>query len=441
LNHHITLDMNKYLQISLFLIILSALFVPAIAEAQNKVDPRLQWWQEARYGMFIHWGPVSLKGTEIGWSRGKEVPVEKYDELYKSFNPTEFSAKEWVQIAVDAGMKYMVITAKHHDGFCLWDTKTTDYNIMSTPFGRDVVKELADECKKQGIVFCTYYSVLDWYHPDYNTGVRGGPGYQLPEGEKPDMAMYIKYMKAQLKELVENYGPLGIMWFDGEWEDPWTHEMGLDLYDYVRSLQDDIIINNRVDKGRDGMAGVTLTDKTYAGDYDTPEQEVGKFQTDRPWETCMTIARQWAWKPDDDLKSLDECLKILIETVGGDGNLLLNVGPMPNGQIEARQVERLKQIGNWLDQNGESIYSTRGGPYPPAKWGVSTTKEDKIYLHILDTKRKKLQISKPEAEILNCYFLNGEVINYKVSNEKVTLDLSDLEQSVFDNIAVLELAK
>jgi len=425
--------------IHLFSIILLIIISTTNLQGQIEPNPRLQWWQEARYGMFIHWGPVSLKGTEIGWSRGNEVPIEEYDQLYKSFNPTEFSAEEWVQIAKDAGMKYMVLTAKHHDGFCLWDTKTTDYNIMNTPFGRDVVKELAEECRKQDIVFCTYFSILDWYHPDYNIGVRGGPGYQLPKGEKPDMDRFVTYLKAQLKELVENYGPLGILWFDGEWEEPWTHEMGLNLYNYVRSLQGDIIINNRVDKGRKGMEGITLTDKNYAGDYDTPEQEVGKFQTDRPWETCMTIARQWAWKPDDKLKSLDDCLEILVETIGGDGNLLLNVGPMADGKIEEKQAERLKQIGDWLDKNGESIYKTRGGPYEPAKWGVSTSRENKIYLHVLNPKKKKLKISKPEGDIERCYFLQGGKINYKVTKKKVKIDLSEIDVSSFDNILVIEM--
>lgn len=409
--------------------------------AQSKDDPRLEWWKEARFGMFIHWGPVSLKGTEIGWSRGREVPIEEYDQLYKNFNPEKFSAKEWVQIAKDAGMKYIVLTAKHHDGFCLWDTKTTDYNIMNTPFGRDVVKELSDECKKQDIVFCTYYSVLDWYHPDYNIDSRGGPGYQLPNGEKPDMDRYTEYLNTHMKELIGNYGPLGVMWFDGEWEDPWTHERGLKLYDDVRSLQDDIIINNRVDKGRKGMQGVTLADKNYAGDFDTPEQEVGKFQTDRPWETCMTICRQWAWKPNDKLKSFEECIRILVETVGGDGNLLLNVGPMPNGQIESKQVDRLKEIGNWMELNGESIYGTKGGPFEPAKWGTSTSKGNLIYLHVLNLKGKKLQLPPLDKKIVTCRILQGEKVGFSQTKDGISINLPDLKKDVVDNIVVVELRK
>lgn len=427
----------KYFWIASFLFFCTQ----SLIYSQSKDDLRLEWWKEARFGMFIHWGPVSLKGTEIGWSRGNQVPTEEYDQLYKNFNPDKFSAEEWVQIAKEAGMKYIVLTAKHHDGFCLWDTKTTEYNIMNTPFGRDVVQELSDECKKQGIVFCTYYSVLDWYHPDYNIDSRGGPGYALPVGEKPDMDRYTEYLNTHMKELIGNYGPLGIMWFDGEWEDPWTHERGLQLYDDVRSLQDDIIINNRVDKGRKGMEGVTLSDKNYAGDFDTPEQEVGKFQTDRPWETCMTICRQWAWKPDDKLKSFEECIRILVETVGGDGNLLLNVGPMPNGQIEARQVDRLKEIGDWMRLNGESIYGTKGGPFTPAKWGVSTSKGNLIYLHVLNLKGKKLQLPPLDQKIVSCHILHGEKVYFSQTKDGITINLPDLKKDVVDHIVVVELSR
>ena len=409
--------------------------------SQSHPDQRLKWWKEARYGMFIHWGPVSLKGTEIGWSRGREVPIEEYDQLYKNFNPEKFSAKSWVKIAKDAGMKYIVLTSKHHDGFCLWDTKTTDYNIMNTPFGRDVVKELSEECKKQGIVFCTYYSILDWYQPDYNINSRGGPGYQLPNGETPDMDRYSEYMYTHMKELIKNYGPLGIMWYDGEWEDPWTHERGLQLYDFVRGLQDDIIINNRVDKGRKGMEGVTLSDKDYAGDYDTPEQEVGKFQIERPWESCMTICRQWAWKPDDKLKSFEECIKILVETAGGDGNLLLNVGPMPDGRIEPRQVDRLKEIGDWLELNGESIYGTSGGPFKPAKWGASTSKGNKVYLHILNYKGKELQLPAIDKKVINCQLLHGEKIDFSQTDNGLSINQSKLNKDFVDNIVVLEVSE
>ena len=412
---------------------------PPPTETMTQFEKRIDWWREARFGMFVHWGPVSLKGTEIGWSRGKEVPLEIYDNLYKQFNPTLFDAREWVSIAKETGMQYLVLTAKHHDGFCLWDTKTTPYNVMNSPFQRDIVKELAEACRKEGIRFCTYYSILDWYHPDYNISSRGGPGYQLPEGLSPDMDRYESYMKNHLEELITGYGPLGILWFDGEWETPWTHERGKGLYDYVRGLQPDIIINNRVDKGRDGMKGITKSDRLYRGDYDTPEQEVGKFQNNRPWETCMTICQQWAWKPNDQLKSLKECIHILVSSAGGDGNLLLNVGPMPDGRIEARQVDRLREIGVWMKQNGESIYGTRGGPFLPAAWGVSTHKGNKIYVHVLDWPEKDLLLPAIKETIVSASFLNGDPVTMTQNADSIGLEVPEEKRDAMDTIICLEL--
>ena len=346
---------------------------PATSQAVRK-------WQEKRFGMFIHWGPVSIKGTEIGWSRGRQVPIEEYDQLYKQSNPTKFDAEEWIKIARDAGMKYLVITSKHHDGFCLWPSKYTDYHIGNTPFKRDVMKELSEACKKHSIQFCTYHSICDWYHPDYPMGSPGG------KTEKPthNMPRYYQYLKNQTKEIIDNYGPLGIMWFDGEWEKPWTREYGNEIYDYLKKIQPNLVINNRVSKGRQGMAGTTKQSHLNSGDYDTPEQQIGGFNRERPWETCMTICRQWAWKPNDQMKSAKECIQTLLHTVGGDGNLLFNVGPMPDGRIEPRQVERLRQMGTWLKKYGDSIYGTRGGPFKPGKWGASTCKADKIYLYVMD---------------------------------------------------------
>lgn len=342
-------------------------------------------WRDRRFGMFIHWGPVSLRGTEIGWSRGREVPVGEYDQLYKKFNPIEFDADEWIGLLKDAGMKYLVVVSKHHDGFVMWDSETTDYDIMSTPYGRDVLKDLSEACKRLDILFGTYYSIADWRHPDY-------PVEHMRDRKKPgaDMDRYIEYMKAQIRELVHDYNTK-ILWFDGEWEEPWTHQMGMDLYAYVRSLDNDILINNRVDKGRKGMEGISISNK-YAGDFATPEQQIGRFDTLTPWESCITIGKQWAWKPDDRLKSAEECIEILVRTVGGDGNLLLNIGPRPDGTIEPRQADRLREIGSWLDKYGESIYNTRGGPLPPHDWGVTTRRDHSVYLHILG-KNKLLNIN------------------------------------------------
>ena len=229
-------------------------------------------WQAMRFGMFIHWGPVSLTGHEIGWSRGQQTPIEVYDGLYKQFNPTNYNADAWVSVAKAAGMKYIVLTTKHHDGFCLWDTKQTDYNIMNSPFKRDVVKELAAACKQQGIAFGTYYSTCDWHHPDFPLTSPGGKVTR----EKYDLDSYQRYLLAQIKELITDYGPLITIWNDVPQK---FQGRGAATIKMVRELQPDILINNRTGDG---------------GDYDTPEQRVGKYQDDRPWETCMTICRQWA---------------------------------------------------------------------------------------------------------------------------------------------------
>jgi len=350
------------------------------AKAQNDARKAIKAWQDKRFGMFIHWGPVSLKGTEIGWSRGRQVPNEDYDALYRQFNPSLFNAQEWASVAKAAGMKYLVITSKHHDGFCLWPSEYTDYHIGNSPFKRDVLKELSEACREQGIQFCTYYSVCDWYHPDYPLGSPGGSQAKTTH----NMARYYQYVKDQTREIIDNYGPLGIMWFDGEWEKPWTRAYGNELYDYLKQIQPSLIINNRVSKGRHGMAGTTRQSDLNAGDYDTPEQRVGGFNRDRPWETCMTICRQWAWKPQDHMKSLKQCIQTLLQTAGGDGNLLFNVGPMPDGRIEPRQVTRLKEMGDWLKHYGEGVYGTRGGPFKPGKWGASTCKGNKVYLYIMN---------------------------------------------------------
>ena len=423
---------------NLILAILIAYMVlfSCIAKADDQSTPSeaVRKWQEKRFGMFIHWGPVSIKGTEIGWSRGKEVPIEEYDQLYKQFNPTKFNAEEWVKVANDAGMKYLVITSKHHDGFCIWPSKYTDYHIGNTPFKRDVLKELSSACKKHGIQFCTYHSICDWYHPDYPMGSPGG------STEKPNhnMPRYYQYLKNQTKEIINNYGPLGIMWFDGEWEKPWTREYGNEIYDYLKNIQPELVINNRVSKGRQGMTGTTKEAHLNAGDYDTPEQEIGGFNRERPWETCMTICRQWAWKLNDQMKSAKECIQTLLHTVGGDGNLLFNVGPMPDGRIEPRQVERLKEMGAWLDKYGDGVYATRGGPFKPGKWGASTCKDSKIYLYVMNwIADNKLLLPGIGQKITSYRSLSGGKVSMKQSQDNIEIYLPLADQ---DEIAtVIEL--
>ncbi|MDA0196087.1 MAG: alpha-L-fucosidase, partial [Bacteroidetes bacterium] len=407
----------------------------------------LKAFQDNRFGMFIHWGPVALRGEEISWSRGKQIPIEEYDNLYKEFNPVLFNAKEWVTAAKDAGMKYIALTTRHHDGFCLWDSQFTDYDMASTPYGKGVVKELVDECKKQGIDFGAYYTICDWRHEDYPV-VYPDPNYKFhvekditDPAVKAQMDRYVKFMKNQLKELIENYDP-SFIWFDGEWEWAWTHEMGMDLYAYLRSLKDDLLINNRVDKGREGMDGTTKSN-LFAGDYATPEQRVGNFDNENAWETCMTIATQWAWKANDKMKSRKECIHTLLQTIGGDGNLLFNVGPMADGRIEQRQIDRLREMGDWLKINGEAVYKTRGGPYKPTDNLVSTRKGNKIYLHILNQPDTNLTLPFPKKIKVNkAYFLDGNsTVTFNQNKKSIDVSLPETLPDDIASVIVLELNK
>jgi len=406
--------------------LLASLAIPSVAAessaskpvAAPATDAAIANWRAKRFGMFIHWGPVSLTGKEIGWSRGKETPIETYDNLYKQFNPTKFNADDWVSIAKSAGMKYMVLTTKHHDGFCLWDTKQTNYNIMNTPFKRDVVKELAEACKKQGVAFGAYYSTCDWYHPDFP---RTSPGGKTKR-ETSNLDAYTEYLKAQTKELLTNYGPLFTLWYDVP--QVFDAARGAGVINMARAIQPDIVINNRTG---------------HNGDYDTPEQKIGGFQIDRPWETCMTICHQWAWKPDDKMKSLEECIHTLIRTNGGDGNLLFNVGPQPDGLIEPRQVERLKEMGAWLAKHGDSVYGTRGGPWKPAAQILSTRKADKIYLHLLKKTVGPVTLTALPVAIQSAKLLNGAAIQPETKDGVLSLEIPEGAWDPIDTIVELTI--
>ncbi|MCB1130140.1 MAG: alpha-L-fucosidase [Verrucomicrobiae bacterium] len=383
-------------------------------------------WRDMRFGMFIHWGPVSLTGKEIGWSRGAGTPVDEYDALFKSFNPVGFDADEWVSIARDAGMKYIVLTTKHHDGFCLWDTKLTDYNIMNTPFRRDVVRELADACHKQGIAFGAYYSTCDWYHPGWPSTSPGGS----VKRSTSDMDAYEKYLQGQITELIENYGPLVTIWNDVPNRLGVNYgKRGADTIRMVRRLQPDILINNRTGDG---------------GDYDTPEQKIGKFQMDRPWESCMTVSahNHWAWGgAEDGVKSTADCLLMLIRAAGGDGNVLLNVGPRPDGVIDPAQAGLLKSIGKWLGKNGGSIYGTRGGPWMPGPDVVSTRKGNTVFVHVLKVPADgTVELPALPVELKSASRMDGSAVGFEVRGDWWVLKPGADTVDPVDTVIRLELA-
>lgn len=409
--------MNKLLSLLFFFLFLTGIS----AQTFRSVQERLQWWKDARFGLFIHWGPVSIKGTEIGWSRGREIPVEEYDNLYRQFNPVKFNAGEWVKMARDAGMKYIVFTSKHHDGFCNWDTKYTDFNIMNSPFRRDIMKELSEACKKYGIALGFYHSTCDWHHPDFP---RTSPGGSVRR-EVSNLDRYTEYLKNQSVEIIQNYGPLLVMWYDVPQE--FDAVRGQGVIDHIRKIQPDILVNNRTGA---------------KGDFDTPEQRVGNFQTDRPWETCMTIGRQWAWKPNDEVKSLEQCLHNLIRSAGGDGNLLFNVGPKPDGTIEPLQVQRLLEMGKWLRKYGYTIYGTRGGPFKPADWGMSTRKGNTVYLHILKWSGNAPVINLPDIgiDIKSVKLATGGKIKYSKTEGSYIIEFDGKLLKPINTIVVVEYA-
>lgn len=422
-----------------FVILLLTLASHLAARAQLKEKP-LQWFMDARFGMFIHWDMSSMAGTEISWSRKGSKPLDitgdpagyvedtVYDNRYKKFNPRNFNAEAWVKLAKDAGMKYLVFTAKHHGGFCMWHTKYTNYSIKNTPFGRDVIKELATACHKAGLKFGLYYSQRDWHHPDYGIG---------------DNRKYIGYMNGELRELLTNYGKVDIIWWDsygyGDLERFWHID---ETFRLVKKYQPGILMNNRMAV----LADYNKQPKTYLGDWDTPEQRLGEFQNNRPWESCMTLVHTpdgggWSYRPDGKLRSYEECIRSLVSCATGDGNLLLDAGPDATGVIPADQAARLLQMGNWLKKYGESIYNTRGGPYRNGNWGGATYRGNKIYLHITKWNDDRLQLPPLRSKVIKCTNLTNPQNKpmFEQSRENITIVLPAGKQDKTDTIIILEL--
>jgi len=387
----------------------------------------LETWRSNRFGMFIHWGPVSLTGQEISWSRANSNPlcpndgsiaVDVYDDLYRQFNPTNFNASNWVAIAKGAGMKYVVFTAKHHDGFLLWDSKASSYNIMNTPFGRDICRELSDAVHAAGLKLGWYFSGPDWKDGRFRNAHN---------------AEYIKTMQSELRELLSNYGKVDLLWFDF---DSRTNSYDVtNTYAMCRSLQPEIVFNNRLDLASQTDYAAQPPVGAWA-DYYTPEQRVGGFDNQNPWESCMTIGTQWSWMPDDNIKSFAQSLSILLQCAGGDGNLLYDLGPQANGAFEPRYVDVISGMGAWLRQNGESVYGTRGGPWLPTANFASTRQGNNIYLHLMPPQRI-VTLSALPAQILVASVLTGGEILFTQTVNSVTLQLSP--EAITNSIATVKL--
>ena len=329
------------------------------AETKKAFDARMHWWRDAKFGMFIHWGPYAVLGgvykgqnsAAAEWIMNEEnIPVAEYEEYARQFNPVDFNARAWVELAKAGGAKYIIITSKHHDGFSMWDSRVSGYDIAEfTTFHRDVLKELSEACKEANIRLGFYYSIMDWHHPD----AAGERFTEYREG----------YLKPQLRELLTGYGKIGVLWFDGEWITEWTETQGADLYSFVRQLQPEIIINNRVGKGRNGMQGMSL-DKSSAGDFGTPEQEIlRRGGAEMDWEACMTTNDSWGFKKsDNNWKSTEALIHNLVDSAAKGGNYLLNLGPDAEGRIPEAGQECFREIGNWLKINGAAIYGSRPLP-------------------------------------------------------------------------------
>jgi alpha-L-fucosidase len=344
--------------------------------------------------MFIHWGLYAIPAGE--WNGNKNhgewirdtarIPVATYEKLRPQWNPVAFDADAWAKMAADAGMKYLVITSKHHDGFCLFDSAETDWDTMNTPFGRDILAELSAACARHGVRFCTYHSIMDWHHPDYLPR-RGWEANDRP-ADGADFGRFERYLHAQVREVIEKYGP-AVMWFDGEWENTWSHERGLRLFALCRRLAPAMIVNNRVDVHRGGMGGFSASDEAV-GDFATPEQEIpatGVPGVD--WESCMTMNAHWGWnRADTSWKSTGELVRNLIDVASKGGNYLLNIGPRADGTFPPQAVERLGAIGAWMRRNGESIHGTTASVFASLAFGRCTVRATddgtRLYLHVFD---------------------------------------------------------
>ena len=419
-------------------------------------DARLAWWREARFGMFIHWGAYAVpagtyKGERISglgeWIMSTaHIPVAEYEQLVHRFNPTRFDADAWAGAAKNAGMRYVVITAKHHDGFALFDSKVSGYDIVdATPYHRDVIRALAAAAHRQGLRFGAYYSIMDWHHPDAQEP--NFPEYNSRTFRNPNFDRYVEtYMKPQLQELMTQYPEIDILWFDGEKIADWSDARGKEIYDFLRALKPSLIINNRVGHASQKKTGLTPEGRIGLGDFGTPEQEVppqGLPGVD--WETCMTMNDTWGFKSYDDAwKETRTLIRTLIDVASKGGNFLLNVGPTGEGMLPEPISSRLAEMGAWMRVNGEAIYGTTASPYGQPAWGRYTAKGSTVYAHVFDwPKDGRLEltgITGPTMPTRAYVLLDDQPLNMERAGVTITVDLPAEPPSTIASLVVLEFA-
>ena len=398
-----------------------------------------QWFRDAKFGMFIHWGVYSLLGQGEWVMQQRELPIGPYEWLATTFNPVKFDARAWVSLAKGDGAKYITITSRHHDGFSMFATRATPYNIADwTPFKRDPLKELADECQRQGLKLFFYYSQLDWHHPDY--WPRGRTGQHTDRPESGDWARYLDFMDSQLTELLSGYGPIGGIWFDGMWDKPDAEWRLPRTYALIHRLQPAaLIVPNH---HRAPLPGEDV--QTF--EQDLPGANSAGFNTKEigslPLETSLTMNNSWGFNiTDRRFKSVRELIGYLVRAAGSDANLLLNIGPRPDGTIQPEAEERLRDVGRWLATYATSIYATRGGPVPPHDWGVTTQRADTVFVHVLSWPDRLLALPPLGARVVRARMLRaGAPVGVATSGAGVTLTLPEGGDEEADRVVVLTLA-
>jgi len=397
-----------------------------------------EWFQDAKFGMFIHWGVYSVPGDGEWVMNNQRIDRGTYQKLPAFFNPTGYDPKEWVSLAKAAGMKYITITSKHHDGFAMWDSKLTDWDIVDrTPYGKDIIKMLAGECRKQGIKLFFYHSHLDWFQENYFP--RGNTGHTAGRPESGDWYKYLDYMDGQLTELLTNYGEIGGIWFDGHWDKKdadWRLEK---TYSLIHSLQPACLIGNNHHLAPFDGEDFQMFEKDLPGQKTTgfnPEQKVGEL----PFETCETMNNSWGFNlQDKNYKSTKSLIQYLVKAAGYNSNFLLNVGPMPNGKIQPEFVATLRELGAWMDKYGETIYGTRGGPVTPRSWGVTTRKGNKVYVHLLNPEDNNLLLPDFGKKVKNVtLYQTGSKLKFKQDGFGISISVPSESLDDTDTIIVLE---